>query len=113
VAQPLTSAILTERSIKDFYPSLMSSADTSRGESRLVAARRRARAAKIVLAAGGLAVFGLGMTLAKANVAGHSPRTLRPLEAPRRFQATVRGDALSGGLLAPAQAPPRAVTSQS
>ena len=54
------------------------------------------------------------MTLAKANVAGHSRRPLRPLEAPlSRFQATVRGDALAGGLLAPAQASPGAATSQS
>lgn len=91
----------------------MSSADTGSGKSRIVAARRRARGAKIGLAAVGLAVFGLGMTLVKANVAGHSPRPLRPLDAPPRFQATIRGDALSGGLLAPAQAPPGAVTSQS
>jgi hypothetical protein len=91
----------------------MSSAGTSSGESRLVAARRRARGAKIGFAAAGLAVFGLGMTLAKANVAGHSPRSIHPLEAPARFQATIRGDALAGGLLAPAQAPPGAVTSQS
>jgi hypothetical protein len=58
-------------------------------------------------------MFGVGVALVKANVAGHSHRALRPLEAPARFQATVRGNALAGGLLAPAQAPPGAATSQS
>ena len=53
------------------------------------------------------------MTLVKANVAGHTRRPLRPLDAPSRFRAIVRQDALAGGLLAPAQADPGATTSQS
>ena len=80
---------------------------------RIAAARRRAHTAKLGLAAAGLAFFGLGMTLVKANVAGHSRRPLRPLDAPSRFRAIVRQDALAGGLLAPAQADPGATTSQS
>ena len=91
----------------------MSSDDRAVGPSRVAAARRRAQAAKVVLAAAGLAVFGVGMTLARGNVAGHSRSQLRPLAAPRRFQAAVRGNSLEGGLLAPAQAAPGAVTSQS
>jgi hypothetical protein len=83
------------------------------GQPRIAAARRRARTAKFGLAAAGLAFFGLGMTLARANVAGHSRRPLRPLDAPSRFQAIVRQNALAGGLLAPAQASPGAATSQS
>jgi hypothetical protein len=83
------------------------------GPSRIASARRRARNAKLGLAAAGLAFFGVGMTLAKANVAGHHRRPVRPLDAPSRFQSIVRHDALSGGLLAPAQAAPGATTSQS
>jgi hypothetical protein len=83
-----------------------------RGE-RIVAARRRAHVAKLGMGAAALATFGLGMTLVKANVSGHSRGPLRPLDAPRRFQDIVRRNALQGGLLAPAQAGPGVVTSQS
>ena len=81
--------------------------------ARIAAARRRANVAKLGMGAAAVACFGLGMTLVKANVAGHSRRPLRPLDAPRRFQDIVRRNALQGGLLAPAQAGPGAVTSQS
>lgn len=81
--------------------------------ARLAAARRRAHVAKLGMGAAALACFGLGMTLVKANAAGHSRGPLRPLDAPRRFQNIVRQNALQGGLLAPAQAGPGAVTSQS
>jgi hypothetical protein len=81
--------------------------------ARIAAARRRAHVAKLGMGAAALACFGLGMTLVKANVAGHSRRPLRPLDAPHRFQAIVRENALGGGLLAPAQASPGAVTAQS
>jgi hypothetical protein len=91
----------------------MSSLEPAAGPSRVADARRRAQAAKVALAAAGLVVFGAGMTLARGNVAGHSRGQLRPLAAPRRFQAAVRGSSLEGGLLAPAQAAPGAVTSQS
>lgn len=80
---------------------------------RMAAARRRAHVAKLGMGAAALATFGLGMTLVKANVAGHTRRPLRPLDAPRKFQDIVRQNALQGGLLAPAQAGPGAVTSQS
>jgi hypothetical protein len=80
---------------------------------RIAAARRRAHVAKLGMGAAALACFGIGMTLVKANVAGHSRRPLQPLDAPRRFRDIVRQNALQGGLLAPAQAGPGAVTSQS
>ena len=79
----------------------------------MAAARRRALRAKIALTAAGLGCFALGMTLVQGNVAGHSRRQARPLAAPKRFQDAVRRDALGAGLLAPAQAPPRATTSVS
>lgn len=81
--------------------------------TRVAAARRRAHVAKLGMGAAALACFGLGMTLVKANAAGHSRRPLRPLNAPRRFQAIVHQDALQGGLLAPPQAGAGAVTAQS
>jgi hypothetical protein len=90
----------------------MSNEQTEPG-ARIAAARRRAHVAKLGMGAAALACFGLGMTLVKANVAGHSRRPLRPLDPPRRFQDIVRQNALQGGLLAPAQADPGAVTSQS
>jgi hypothetical protein len=79
----------------------------------MAAARRRARSAKIALTGAGVAFFALGMSLAHGNVPGHHRRQARPLAAPKRFQDAVRRDALEAGLLAPAQAPPRATTSVS
>jgi hypothetical protein len=81
--------------------------------ARIAAARRRAHVAKLGMGVAAVACFGLGMTLVKANVAGHSRRPLRPLAAPSRFQAIVRQNALAGGLLAPAEAAPGAATAQS
>jgi hypothetical protein len=83
------------------------------GAARLAPVRRRARYAKMGLAAAGVAFFAAGMSLAHGNVPGHSRRQARPLAAPRRFQEAVRRDALDAGLLAPAEAPPRATTSVS
>lgn len=83
------------------------------GAARMASARRRARRAKVALAAAGIAFFAAGMSLAQGNVPGHSRRQARPLAAPKRFQEAVRRDALAAGLLAPAQAPPRATTSVS
>ena len=91
----------------------MAAAASSSGEARFNVARRRARIAKIGLAAVGVGFFAAGMTLAHGNVAGHSRRQARPLAAPKRFRDAVRRDALGAGLLAPAEAPPRATTSVS
>jgi hypothetical protein len=81
--------------------------------SRIAAARRRADAAKVLLAACGLALFGTSMALARANQAGHVRHAVRPLQAPRTFVAAVRSDQLEGGIVAPPQAPPSAVTAVS
>jgi hypothetical protein len=83
------------------------------GAARMAAAGRRARRAKIALTGAGLAFFALGMALAQGNAPGHHRRQARPLAAPKRFQEAVRRDALDAGLLAPAEAPPRATTSVS
>lgn len=87
--------------------------DEPDSSARMAAVRRRARVAKLGMGAAAVVCFGLGMTLVKANAAGHTRRPLQPLDAPRRFQDIVRRNALQGGLLAPAQAGPGAVTSQS
>lgn len=87
--------------------------ERSSGAARMASARRRAHRAKVALTAAGLGCFALGMTLVQGNVSGHTRRQARPLAAPKRFQKAVRRDALDGGLLAPAQAPPGATTSVS
>jgi hypothetical protein len=105
--------ILTVLSPGSSYPVGMEIEPQRSSETRLAAARRRARSAKIGLTAAGIAFFAAGMSLAHGNVAGHSRRQARPLAAPKRFQEVVRNDALDAGLLAPAQASPRATTSVS
>jgi hypothetical protein len=81
--------------------------------SRIAAARRRAYTAKVLLAAGGLALFGTSMALARANHAGHVRHGVRPLQAPPMFVSAVHRDQLQGGIVAPPQAPPSAVTAVS
>lgn len=83
------------------------------GAARMASARRRARSAKIALTGAGVALFAGGIWLAQGNAPGHPRRQARPLAAPKRFQQAVRRDSLGSGLLAPAQAPPRATTSVS
>jgi hypothetical protein len=109
----ISAETLSLLSSSGFYPSNMAKESPEAKQQRIAAARRRAHTAKLGLAAAGLAFFGLGMTLVKANAAGHARSPLRPLAAPPRFQAIVRQNALQGGLLAPAQAAPGVATSQS
>jgi hypothetical protein len=78
--------------------------------SRIAAARRRARVAKVMVASSGALVFGASLALARANQVGHVRRAARPLQAPRSFRSSVRSDQLSAGVLAPQQAPPSAAT---
>jgi hypothetical protein len=78
--------------------------------SRVATGRRRARAAQIVLAAAGVAVFGSAMALARTTQAGHTRRALRPLAAPASFERIVRRDQLQAGVIAPAQASAQAQT---
>ena len=81
--------------------------------SRLEHARRRARAAKIVLGSGGSLVFGLAMLFARGSYAGHPKHPVHPLSAPPRFVSVVRANLLQAGIVAPAEAPPEASTSGS
>lgn len=81
--------------------------------SRTTAARRRARSARFVLGTVAIGAFLAAGMLARANAAGHAKRPLAPLAAPSSFRAAVRANALQGGLVAPASAPPSASTSQS
>jgi hypothetical protein len=84
----------------------------SRMAARLTPARRRAAVAKAVLAAGGAALFAATAVLARASYAGHPKRSSHALSAPDRFVQVVRQNQLEAGILAPAQAPPQAATSQ-
>jgi hypothetical protein len=81
--------------------------------SRLEHARRRARAAKVVLGSGGALVFGLAMLFARGSYAGHPKRPVHPLSPPPRFVSVVRANLLQAGIVAPAEAPPEASTSGS
>jgi hypothetical protein len=79
---------------------------------RIEQGRHRARVAKCVLGAIAVGSFGAGLILTRSTVTGHT-RHERPLAAPQAFVRAVRRDALQSGLIAPAQAPPPASTSQS
>ncbi len=81
--------------------------------SRIAAARHRAALAKVGLAAVGLLAFGGTMALAKNTHAGHVRHGVRPLGVPQPFLSAVRRDQISGGVVAPAQAPPSAATAVS
>ena len=81
--------------------------------SRHAAARRRARIAKVALAAIGALTFIGGTELVRLNIASHHKRKLQPLGAPTRFTDVVRQNLLQAGSLAPAEAPPGAETALS
>jgi hypothetical protein len=86
--------------------------DTS--DNRTAAGRRRARAAKAVLAATAVAVFGAGVLLTRSTASGHVKHQAQALAAPGGFVRSVRRNALQAGQIAPPQAPPpQASTSQS
>lgn len=81
--------------------------------SRIAAANRSVRAGKTVLALGGAAAFLAGLGLVRAHVPSHHKGKASPLAAPARFTRVVRRDLLSRGIIAPAEAPPTAVTALS
>jgi hypothetical protein len=87
--------------------------DAADNVSRIVSARRRARVAKVLVATSGALLFAASMALARANQVGHVRHTARPLQAPRSFRSSVHSDQLSGGVLAPQQAPPSTATGSS
>jgi hypothetical protein len=81
--------------------------------SRHAAARRRAALAKRTLAASAALTFVAGIALVRAHVPSHHRRKPPPLAAPKRFTSIVQRDLLAAGIMAPAEAPPSAVTAVS
>jgi hypothetical protein len=81
--------------------------------SRLAPARRRARIAKIGIAASAIVAFAVTLPLARATHRGHVKSPARALDAPLSFRHAVQSDLLAAGILAPAQAPADAVTALS
>ena len=86
---------------------------TTRASFKLTAARRRATRAKTVLAGAGIIAFGAVLALSRSSHASHTKHHPTALAAPSSFVETVRSDALRGGIVAPAEAPPQAETSTS
>jgi hypothetical protein len=82
-------------------------------ETRIVAARRRAGTAKLVL--GGLAAvaFVASAALARAAYPGHHKKGTTALSPPKRFVQIVRQNQLESGILAPTEADPSVATAQS
>ena len=81
--------------------------------SRLAAARRRARSAKLGIAAAAVLSVGVSMALARVTYAGHAKHPVRALSIPQPLYRVVRQNLLQAGILAPATAPPDAATSTS
>jgi hypothetical protein len=76
-------------------------------------ARRRARFAKLGIAAAALVGLGASMGLARASYAGHPKHSAKNLSIPQPLYAVVRKNLLQAGILAPATAPPDATASTS
>jgi hypothetical protein len=81
--------------------------------SRLAPARRRARLAKIGIAASAVVAFAIALPLTRATHRGHVKGPATSLDAPASFRHAVTNDLLAAGILAPAQAPVDAVTALS
>jgi len=81
--------------------------------SRIDAARARARGAKTAIAALTAFVFGVAFVGAKVNAPGHTKGKAKPLGAPSSFERAVRKSALEGGQLAPPVQPPPVATATS
>jgi hypothetical protein len=82
-------------------------------DSRIARARARARAAKAVIGAGTLLVFGVAFVGAKMHAPGHAKGTAKPLDAPKSFKRAVRHSIAQGGQIAPAVQPPPVQSSTS
>lgn len=80
---------------------------------RVVAARRRAERAKLLLGGAAVALFAVTAGLARVQVPGHRRHALQSLRAPDRFVRSVRESFLDAGLIAPTEAPADAVTGTS
>ena len=82
-------------------------------DSRIERARARARAAKTVIGAVSLLVFGVAFVGAKVHAPGHTKGKAKPLGAPSSFERAVRRSVAQGGQIAPAVQPPPVATSTS
>jgi hypothetical protein len=82
-------------------------------ESRVAAARHRARLAKLGVGLAIPALFGGMLALARSTYAGHAKHRSRPLAVPKSFYSVIRQNLLQNGILAPAEAPPDAQTTSS
>lgn len=82
-------------------------------DSRIDRARARARAAKLVIGAGTLLVFGVAFVGAKIHAPGHAKGKAQPLDAPKSFKRAVHRSIAQGGQIAPAVQPPPVATATS
>jgi hypothetical protein len=82
-------------------------------DSRIERARTRARAAKAVIGAGTLLVFGVAFVGAKMHAPGHAKGKSTPLNAPASFKRAVRKSIAQGGQIAPPVQPPPVATQTS
>jgi hypothetical protein len=81
-------------------------------ETRIVAARRRAGTAKLVLGAVGALAFVASAALARSAYPGHHKKGVKALSPPKSFVSVVRRNQLESGILAPTQGDPSVVTAQ-
>ena len=81
--------------------------------SRIDAARARARGAKTAIAALTALVFGVAFVGAKIHAPGHAKGKAKPLGAPSSFERAVRRSVAQGGQIAPAVQPPPVGTATS
>ena len=98
----------------------MDDAEARPDESRVDAARRRSRIARIALATGAAAVFGGGIALTRASAPGHAATTPTParhtLQTPSSYLQQLNQQSFQPGTIAPPQTPsqpPPTATGQS
>ena len=82
-------------------------------DSRIQRAKARARAAKAVIGAATLLVFGVAFVGAKLHAPGHAKGKAKPLDAPVSFKRAVRRSIAQGGQVAPPVQPPPVATATS
>lgn len=81
--------------------------------SRIEAARRRARSAKRAIGLLTAVVFGVAFVGAKVHAPGHTKGKAKSLGAPSSFKRTVQRSVAQGGQIAPAEQPPPVASSTS
>jgi len=79
-------------------------------ESRIESARSRAAIVKRVAAVAAGAAFVATLLAARSNVPSHAHGKATPLGVPDSFRRDLAGSGISGGVVAPAQAPPSGAT---